>query len=313
MKIPTVSLAEDADEVAAAMRGALTRWGIFELVDHGVPQAVIDGAFAAAEHFFALPLDERVQVRVNRHNRGYVPLHQTVYEGNRPDLKESFNVGVDLAPEDPDVAAGKPLHGTNQWPSLPGFRAPVERYFGEMTDLGRRLLAPLAAALGVERSFLADRYTRPIAFLRLFHYPPDSRVDEREFGAAEHTDYGVLTILAQDSIGGLEARAPDGSWVFVEPRRDAFVINIGDMLSDMTEGKFRSAPHRVVNRARQARYSIPFFFDPDFDAVFETLPHYRSAGGTGRLAPTTTGAFLLKKFEQYYAWRKEPKGAAANA
>ena len=149
-------------------------------------------------------------IRVAKDNRGYVPMHQTHYPGNKPDLKESFNVGrLALTPDDPDVKAGKPLHGVNRWPSLDGFRGPVEAYFNAVTALGDRLLGPLAICLDMPPEALRARYGKPVAFMRLFHYPPDSNVDEKEFGAAEHKDYGFLTILAQDANGGLEVRSPD--------------------------------------------------------------------------------------------------------
>ena len=128
MSIPVVSLepiiraSANADEtVATDLKAALGSWGAFELVDHGVPIATIDGAFAAANTFFRLPVEERMKVRIDRHNRGYAPLHQTVYPGNLPDLKESFNVGTRLTADDPDVKAGKPLHGVNQWPESSRF------------------------------------------------------------------------------------------------------------------------------------------------------------------------------------------------
>jgi isopenicillin N synthase-like dioxygenase len=136
-------------------------------------------------------------------------------------------------------------------------------------------------------------YSRPIAFMRLFHYPPDSNVDEREFGAAEHKDYGFLTILAQDALGGLEVRSPDNELVAVKPRTDAFVINVGDMLSEITGGRFVSPLHRVVNRAGVARHSIPFFFDPDFDAKFAGMPD------------VSAGEYLLRKFDKFYKYRQE--------
>ena len=217
MSIPVVSLepiiraSANADEtVATDLKAALGSWGAFELVDHGVPIATIEGAFAAANTFFRLPVEERMKVRIDRHNRGYAPLHQTVYPGNLPDLKESFNVGTRLTADDPDVKAGKPLHGVNQWPESADFRTAVETYFDAMMALGDRLLGPLALCLGLSPSALRARYRKPVAFMRLFHYPPNSNVAQNEFGAAEHKDYGFLTILAQDSTGGLEVRSPAG-------------------------------------------------------------------------------------------------------
>src|SRR5262249_15232324 len=159
----------------------------------------IEGAFTAAHRFFALPVETRLQVKVNKHNRGYVPLHQTIYPGNLPDLKESFNLGTGLTEDDPDVKAGKPLHGVNQWPELAGFRADVEAYFDALLALGNRVLGPLALCLDMQPERLRGLYRKPIAFMRLFHYPPNSNVEQKEFGAAEHKDYGFLTLLAQDS------------------------------------------------------------------------------------------------------------------
>src|SRR5262245_60206511 len=153
-QIPLVSLAPivrgeaGADAtVARDLKAALSSWGAFELTDHGVAPAIIDGAFAAAATFFKLPLETRMQIKVDKANRGYVPVHQTVYPGNLPDLKESFNIGTPLPPDDPDVRAGKPLHAVNRWPELPGFRAAVEGYFDAVTRLGDRLLGPLALCL----------------------------------------------------------------------------------------------------------------------------------------------------------------------
>lgn len=303
--IPTIDLtpivAGDADGDAAVARvldGVLRTWGAFELIGHGVPAASTQKAFAAAKRFFELPLDVRLALKIDKSNRGYAPMHQTVYEGNLPDLKESFNLGLPLTPDDPDILAGKPLHGVNRWPDLPGYRDDVEEYFAAMMKLGDRLLGPLALCLGMQPADLRARYRKPIAFMRLFHYPPNSRVEEREHGAAEHQDYGFLTILAQDSAGGLEVRTPGNEIVGVAPRADAFVINLGDMVEKMTGGAFRSAPHRVINRAGIGRYSIPFFYDPDFDSVFDGMPDM------------SAGQFLLSKFNKFYTYRKEMTAAA---
>jgi isopenicillin N synthase-like dioxygenase len=296
---PLIASRPDGDgEVARALQPILQTWGAFRLVDHGVAPEVIAGAFAAARLFFAQPLDARLAIKVGKHNRGYAPMHQTVYPGNLPDLKESFNLGLPLTADDPDVKANKPLHGVNVWPDLPGFRAPVEAYFDAMMTLGSRMLGPLARCFGMQPNDLRALYQKPIAFMRLFHYPPGGRIDEREHGAAEHQDYGFLTILAQDSAGGLEVRAPDNTIVAAEPRANTFIVNIGDMLAEISGGALRSAPHRVINRAGIGRYSIPFFYDPDFDARFPTLKD-RSAG-----------EFMLAKFGRFYKHGKDMAAAS---
>jgi isopenicillin N synthase-like dioxygenase len=291
---PIVDNTPGADEkVARDLGPALESWGAFQLVDHGVSPSILTGAFKAAERFFALPVEQRLKIRVDRHNRGYVPMHQTHYPGNKPDLKESFNVGMGLTSDDPDVKAGKPLHGVNRWPDMDGFRAPVEAYFDAVTALGHRMLGPLAICLGMSADVLRSLYSKPVAFMRLFHYPPNSNVEDKEFGAAEHKDYGFLTLLTQDAIGGLEIRSPNDEIVLVPPRTDAIVINVGDMLSEITGGRFKSPLHRVINRAGIARYSIPFFFDPNFDARFPTMPD------------VSAGEYLLGKFDKFYRHRKE--------
>jgi isopenicillin N synthase-like dioxygenase len=299
-EIPVVSLApitdgaKDGDRtVIKDFLPALESWGALQVTDHGVPQDVIAGAFEAGKRFFELPLEQRMAIRIDKNNRGYAPMHNSHYPGNKPDLKESFNLGLALTPDDPDIIAEKPLHGVNRWPDLPGFREPVEKYFNAIIGLGDRLLGPLALCLGMEPAKLRALYTKPVAFMRLFHYPPDSNVAEKEFGAAEHKDYGFLTILAQDANGGLEVRASDGEIVPVPPRADAFVINIGDMVAELTGDRIKSPLHRVVNRSGRKRYSIPCFFDPNFDSRFEAMPEI------------TSGQFLLRKFNKFYEYRKE--------
>lgn len=296
---PIVEGAQNADEeVARELLPILQSWGAFQLVDHGVPPSAVTDAFDAAERFFQLPIDERLKIRVGKDNRGYVPMHQTHYPGNKPDLKESFNLGLALTSDDPDVKAGKSLYGVNRWPALEGFRGPVETYFDAVAALGHRLLGPLAICLGMPPAALRKRYGKPIAIMRLFHYPPNSNVDEKEFGAAEHKDYGFLTILAQDANGGLEVRSPENELVPVPPRTDAFVINVGDMLSEITGGRFRSPVHRVINRSGVARYSIPYFFDPDFDARFDAMPD------------VSAGQYLLNKFDKFYKYRQSLAAAS---
>ena len=303
-EVPVISLAPitngeaDGDQrVLRDIAPVLKTWGAMQITGHGVPQAVIDGAFAAASRFFALPLEQRMAIKIDKSNRGYAPMHNTHYPGNKPDLKESFNLGLGLTAEDPDIRAGKPLHGINRWPDIEDFRAPVEAYFDAMLALGNRLLGPLAYCLGLEPAALRALYTKPIAFMRLFHYPPDGNVADKEYGAAEHKDYGFVTILAQDANGGLEVRSPAGDIVPVPPRNDALVINIGDMMAELSSGRLISPLHRVVNKSGRKRYSIPFFYDPTFDSRFTAMPD------------VTSGEFLLRKFNKFYEYRKEAAAA----
>ena len=233
----------------------------------------------------------------------YVPLRQTVYPGNAPDLKESFNLGVDLAPDHPDVIAGRPLRGCNQWPELDGFRPAVEAYFTAAAALGRQVLGLLSRALGEPPDFLARGYSEPIAFMRLFRYPPFAALAAAEHGAAEHTDYGMLTLLVQAGLGGLEVRGGGGAWTRVEPVPYGIIVNLGDYCADLTNGAFRSPPHRVVNRADRPCCSIAFFFDPSFDARYSTPARF-ATGEPPRLRDSAFGPYLLQRFDRFYRHRQ---------
>ena len=231
-------------------------------------------------------------IRVDKHNRGYVPMHQTHYPGNKPDLKESFNVGMALTPDDPEVKSEKPLHGVNRWPELEGFRAPVEAYFDAVTALGHRLLGPLAICLGMSAAELRGLYSRPIAFMRLFHYPPDSNVDEKEFGAAEHKDYGFLTILAQDR----QRRARSA----LAGRRDHSGAAAHRRVRDQCR-RHAVGDHR---RALQVA-AAPGHQQGERGALFDSV---LLRSGFRRAVPTmpevSAGEYLLRKFNKFYKHRQ---------
>jgi isopenicillin N synthase-like dioxygenase len=167
--------------------------------------------------------------------------------------------------------------------------------------LGQTLMAALAAALGHDPAAFRARYlARPITLFRIFHYPPPS-AEATAWGVGEHTDYGLLTILAQDDRGGLEVRTRDG-WVDAPPIAGTFVCNLGDMLESLSGGRYRSTPHRARNRAQAGRLSMPFFFDPSFDAVIEADPtaaarhtYERWDGRSVHAFEGTYGDYLLDK------------------
>ena len=199
-----------------------------------------------------------------------------------------------------------PLAGPNQWPSLPGFREAVTAYEEALRVLARRLLGIFESALGVEGGTLDSSFDRPTTFLRLLHYPPqDPAAPEDEFGSNPHTDYGFLTILAQDENGGLQVRAPDGhTWLDAPPRPGAFVLNVGDIGARWSNGVLRSTPHRVVNRTARDRYSIPYFFDPAADAVVSPLPGCVPAGESPRFDDLVYGEYLLSKLDANHSYRR---------
>jgi isopenicillin N synthase-like dioxygenase len=283
---------------AAEIGRACEDIGFLYIADHGVPQALIDAIFAEARRYFALPLAAKMRNHIKKspHYRGYFPLKEEKTDVTAMgDLKEGFDLMRELGPDDLDVRAGKPLHGPNQWPGgLPGFRDTVLAYYAAMEHLAKTLLRGMALSLDLDEHWFADKTRKPLAYLRLLHYPPQAgQIDEREIGCGAHSDYGCLTILAQDAVGGLQLRNSAGQWIEAPPIPGAFVINLGDQMARWTNERFQATPHRVINRTGRERYSIPFFFDPDYDAVVECLPTCRGPGNPPKHKPITGGEHLL--------------------
>jgi isopenicillin N synthase-like dioxygenase len=282
--ITTLVTGRGDDGVAAAAIDAACRdTGFFSIVGHGVDPVRRTQLDALAREFFALDEPEKAEIAMShggRAWRGWFPVGGELTSGV-PDRKEGIYFGAELDAGDPRVRAGLPLHGPNLFPRRPAaLRAAVLEYLAEMTELGHTLMRGVALALGLPSDWFARELTAdPTILFRIFCYPPTPAGDEDEWGVREHTDYGLLTILAQDDVGGLQVRATEG-WIDVPPDPDAFVCNIGDMLERMTGGRYRSTPHRVRNTGASSRLSFPFFFDPGWDAEVRPVPEIAAGART---------------------------------
>jgi isopenicillin N synthase-like dioxygenase len=275
-----------------------------------VPQPVVDAAFAAGRRFFDLPAEAKLAVKVNKAHRGYIPFNNAVYSDDlKPNLNESFLLGLDLPADDPDVRAGVPMHGPNQWPpAMPELRPALETYFTALGELGALTLRAFALALDLDEHYFEARFAKPMPFIRLLHYPPQiGPRAENEFGAAAHTDYGFVTILAQDDVGGLQVKRRGGGWIEATSLPGTFVVNIADMLMRWTNDRWVSTPHRVINASGRERYSLPFFFDPTYHTLVTCLESCQGPGNPAKYAPITWGDYLTQRFDQTYAYRKEAK------
>ncbi|VTU22096.1 2-oxoglutarate-dependent ethylene/succinate-forming enzyme [Variovorax sp. SRS16] len=257
--------------VAAEIGAACRAHGFFYAIGHGVDPALTHRLETLSRRFFALDEATKMRWRMalgGRAWRGYFPLGGELTSG-RPDWKEGLYLGTELADDHPLVRARTPVHGRNLIPDIEGFGQTLLDYMDAVTQLGHRLMEGIALSLGLEAGYFHDRYTaEPLILFRLFNYPtqPVPAGLDVAWGVGEHTDYGLLTLLHQDDIGGLQVRTA-ASWVDATPVPGAFVINIGDMLDRMTGGLYRSTPHRVVrNTSGRDRLSFPLFFDPNFEA-----------------------------------------------
>ncbi|HYC46431.1 MAG TPA: 2OG-Fe(II) oxygenase family protein [Burkholderiales bacterium] len=278
--------------------------GFFYIVEHGIPGESVRSMFAAAERFFALALDAKMELSLTRSRdyRGYLPLRM-IGEGAglKGNLYESFMVWPDLKRE--GAARGRQPRSPNVWPrELPELEALMLGYAAEVNRVAVELARLFALGLDLPEDSFLQFLNDPIALLRFLHYPPQAPTDfDGSMGLRPHTDAGAFTILAQDSVGGLEILGRDGAWIAVPPIAGSFVVNLGEMMKVWTDGIFTSTPHRVINRYGHERYSIPFFYYADYDAPLKPVirnPAHSSAPefytSIGVDAPATAGEHLAR-------------------
>ncbi len=267
--------------------------GFAYLIGHGVSDELVASVFEASRRFHALPLPEKMAIELNELHRGYIPINTStdrnseLAEVTKPNQSASFM-----------MMTGDFLPGPNQWPDLDGFRSTLERYHETLASLASKVIDLLMVALG-EPEAPAGAFDYPTTWLRLLHYPPQPP-DPDLYGSAPHIDYGAITILAQDDIGGLQVQDPAGKWLDVPPRSGAFILNTGSMIRRWSNGRLRATPHRVINSSGRERYSVPFFFDPNVDTVVEPLPSCVTADRPAAYEPMRVGDFLRSELEAGY-------------
>jgi isopenicillin N synthase-like dioxygenase len=280
--IDVSALLDEATEPAAVARRidrACRDLGFFRVIGHGIDPDLLPRLDRLAREFFELPDAAKEPYSMTRARaawRGWFPLRGEVTSG-RPDRKEGLYVGLDHADDHPRVLAGTPLHGRNLFPN-DALGEAVNEWLAALRPVADAIMRGVAVGLGLDANWFERHVTHdPTVLFRIFRYPalPDNDTAD-EWGVGEHTDYGLLTLLAQDGNGGLQVRAPDGTWIDVPAEPDVLVCNIGDMLDRLTEGRYRSTPHRVRNTSGRSRLSFPYFFDPSWDAVVTPPP----LGGT---------------------------------
>lgn len=305
-----------AEEIAHRIDDALCATGFFHITGHGVPTETIDAAFAASDRFFDLPLDRKLQARPPSPdiNRGYAPLGSeslsySLGVARTPDHFEAFNVGPDEVPDGPPQLRTDSWFVANIWPDeVPELRSALMTYFDHANRVAELLLGAFEIALGLPAGHLRAHTTHSTDTMRTIRYtaPPEPGHIDRpadadgRLGMGAHTDYGIVTVLCADPVPGLEIVGSDGGWIPVTPKPGALVINIGDLLAQWTNDRWRSTIHRVVSpnadRARRAvRRSMAFFHDGNYDAVIACLPGCSSDTNPPRYPPVRAEDHLWNK------------------
>jgi isopenicillin N synthase-like dioxygenase len=294
------------NEIAQEMLAAAENLGFFYVSGHGVSQQILDNAEAEARAFFSQPLADKMTVEINHQHRGFLRIGEATMQGaKQPDLKESFVWGLEIDPSDPDIASDNPFLGENNWPAArPAMREALTTYFSALSDVGKDLLRAFAVSMNLPSEAFVTGFTRPISRGSAIFYPPQPAAqDDEQYGVSAHTDFGCITLLYQDPIGGLEVCSRDGQWLVAEPVAGTFVVNIGDLMARWTNDRFTSTPHRVRNRSSRERLSMAVFVDPDFETVVDSAVAC-GQGETPKYPPVRCGDYILGRYANSFAYRK---------
>jgi isopenicillin N synthase-like dioxygenase len=283
-------------QVAAEIGAACDDIGFFYVMNHNVSVEVSDAAVAMVDKFFALPESERLKVKADKNNRGYRDVWDSVHSNGKLNARDSFDLGFPVASDDPEVLAGTPLYAPNLYPDIPGFRETIEAYYWETFRLGMKILEGFALDLGKPEEFFTRHFTKPVADMVVNHYLGVAGLHISDQASGPHTDHGIVTILWQDSLGGLEVMGKDGAWLPVPPLRGSYVINIGELMKRWTNGRFKATVHRVVHLQDKSRYSMPLFCNPNFRTIVDPRD-LGVADDDALYPPIQSGEFLLQRFK----------------
>jgi isopenicillin N synthase-like dioxygenase len=291
-----------ADELA----GYVADLGFLAIVNHGVPRATIAGMQERAAAFFERPVEEKRALAIDRHERGYTGLNVEVFhdlrQGDKPrnDLNEAFNFGREYAEDDPLRIAGRRMYAANRWPAVPGFAEAATRYLADMEACSKRLLPVWATALGLAPDYFAPWFEKPHSYVRVIHYPAKPQLDADDLGIRPHADTSFNTLLPRENEPGLQVMTVKGEWVWPDIPEDSIVVNFGMFLEQVSNGRVRATPHRVIPPTGGPRYSMPLFMCPQLDAPMACLPTCHDAANPPRAAAETFWHFHTAHMAKIY-------------
>ena len=335
-EVPVIDVAPlrngtDPGAAGAELARAATEVGFLYVRNHGVNAAVVERARSTALEFFRMPEEAKREAGTNQFHHGYLkPGSTKMYDDARLDLKESFNWGIELGPElgperdperdpecgnrlaggsgsEPDTgeAPANPLLGPNVWPAaMPELKSSVYPYFEAASACAEDLLRGFALGAGLDSEHFIQFRDRPVSRGSLQYYPPQPEgAEENQFGVAPHTDFGVLTVLRQDEIGGLEIQQRNGEWAAMPPIPGTLVVNIGDLLERWSNRRYRSTVHRVINSSGRERLSLVLAYDPNFETLVDPRA-FCAEGERPHDEPITCGDYLLWRFRKAFSYRR---------
>lgn len=304
--IPVLDMS--SPQFAAGVAAAYQNTGFAYVENTGVPADLVSRVFDMSLAFHQLSADEKNLVALDTLHRGYIAIDTSTDRNSElasvkhANQSESFMAMREAASDDPDVLDGAYLTGPNQWPARPlAFRETLESYERQMHDACLKIVRVFAECLETDPATFESFFVRPTTWLRLLRYPPRPiNAPDDLFGSAPHCDFGFVTLLAQDDVGGLQVQHPDHGWIDVPARPGAFVMNTGNMLHRWSNGRFRSTPHRVINQSTRERYSVAYFFDPHIKTTVAPLDSCVPAGTPPRYEPVDFESYLRHELETAY-------------
>mgnify|MGYP001183054677 CR=1 FL=1 len=304
-------LAGDIDareQLAVDLRAIQESLGFYVIVNHGVPQNLIDWAFDQVAQLFMLPLDIKMNYRVDYHHIGYIPDKATVLrwskiaKNEKKDLNEAWAFMRERTPDDAKVVANVRHRGLNKWPEeLPDFRSILLEYQETMAVLAQNMLPVYARALELPADYFDDKFSHPEYYNRCAWYPP-ADAEEGQFSLAPHADHSSITYLPLMDVPGLEVMAPSGKWIEVEPLRGGVVVNTGEFLNRWTNGRFIATPHRV-SPPKKDRYALTFFFNANDETIAEPIPTCIVPGAEPKYEPMSFHDFFITYMDGNYIYR----------
>ena len=288
--------------VARQLHRASREVGFIYVSNHGIPEETIEAARSTAMQFFRQPAEEKNQVAVSGAHRGFLSLGGAKMQDDaKADLKESFIWGYEdshgVTPDDHS------LRGANRWPGfMPQMQAVSMDYFNRAHEVAHQLMRGFALGLDLPDDTFLKTNDAPLSRASFVYYPPQENGNSGQFGVGPHTDFGVLTVLCQDSVGGLQVETLDGEWIAAPPIPGTLVVNVGDLLARWTNGEYRSTPHRVINTSGKERLSLVLAYDPEPQTMIDPRDIF-GPDCAMKEEPISCGDYLQWRFAKAFSYR----------